>query len=155
LSAVRDCIGCDVIAGRIKPPGGVICQDTHWMATHALPSPEVPLRGLLVLQPKRHVEELSELTPQEAIALGPLLRRLSSAMQQALRPERIYACSLGEGIKHVHFLLLPRGETMPQNGADVLREVIDERLWTCSVSQAENAVEAIRVALGESVLEST
>jgi len=44
---------------------------------------------------------------------------------------------------------------MPQNGADVLREVIDERLWTCSVSQAENAVEAIRVALGESVLEST
>ena len=154
MTVVRGCIGCDVIAGRRKAPGGVLYKDRLWIATHALPSPEVPLRGLVVFQPKRHVEELSKLTAEEALALGPLLRRLCSAIQHVLRPERVYACSLGEGLRHVHFLLLPRSAGMPENGADVLREVIDEGRWACSLLQAEQAAEAIRAAIAETVKQS-
>jgi diadenosine tetraphosphate (Ap4A) HIT family hydrolase len=74
-------MACEVLAGRQKAPGGVIYEDAHWMFDHAV-SP-VPLRAFLILKPKRHCEQLGELTTEEAAALGPLLRAAT-----ATRPRR-------------------------------------------------------------------
>jgi hypothetical protein len=27
---VPGCVSCDILAGRLKPPGGVIFEDEHW-----------------------------------------------------------------------------------------------------------------------------
>jgi hypothetical protein len=57
---------------------------------------------------------LSELTREEADALGPALRSAIQALEQVVVAERIYAVSFNERLRHVHFLLLPRTAAMPR-----------------------------------------
>jgi hypothetical protein len=32
---MEKCLGCEIVAGRIKTPGGLIYQDDFWTVTHA------------------------------------------------------------------------------------------------------------------------
>lgn len=140
------CLGCDVAAGRVQPPGGVIREDTHWFLAHSV-SP-VLLRGWLVLVPKRHVEDVGALTAEEALQLGPVVRAASAALQAALGAERIYVCSLGGPPHvHVHFHLIPRLAGMPKGASRVLATMwSDEHPWACSDEEAEAVAEAVRDA---------
>jgi diadenosine tetraphosphate (Ap4A) HIT family hydrolase len=140
------CLGCDVIAGRVRPPGGVIHEDEHWLLAHSV-SP-VLLRGWLVLVPKRHVEDVGALTPQEAATLGPVTTTAAAALQAALAAERIYVCSLGgEPHLHVHFHFIPRLSGMPRGAWRVLATMwSEERPWACADEEAETAAEAVRQA---------
>jgi diadenosine tetraphosphate (Ap4A) HIT family hydrolase len=140
------CLGCDVVAGRVHPPGGVIREDAHWLLAHSV-SP-VLLRGWLVLVPKRHVEDVGALTAAEALGLGPVVRAASAALQTALGAERIYVCSLGGPPHvHVHFHLIPRHAGMPKGAWRVLATMwSDEQPWACSDEEAEAAAEAVRDA---------
>lgn len=99
-------MACDVIEGRLKPPGGVIYEDELWIVDHSL-SPVV-LKGWLIVKPKRHVEHLSELTAEEAARFGPLAQMTCLALTRALGPERVYLCSFGEWVHHVHVYVVPR-----------------------------------------------
>jgi diadenosine tetraphosphate (Ap4A) HIT family hydrolase len=110
------CLACATIAGEVRPPGGVIYEDSQWVVDHAL-SP-VLLVGWLILKTKRHVEHLADLTPDEASGMGPLITKISEVMQTALGAERVYVCSFGEMITHVHLYLLPRYADMTRNGGD-------------------------------------
>jgi diadenosine tetraphosphate (Ap4A) HIT family hydrolase len=48
--------------------------------------------------------------------MGPLIAQISQVMQTALGAERVYLCSFGEVVTHVHLFLLPRYRGMPTNG---------------------------------------
>jgi diadenosine tetraphosphate (Ap4A) HIT family hydrolase len=137
------CLGCEIVTGRIATPGGVIYEDDYWMLTHSISSQLPPLKGMLILQPKRHCEHLAELTSEEIDNLGFLLRDTTKAITEILHPSKIYAVSAGEGIKHVHFMIIPRMEGMTI-GADLLKEVIEDHLWTCSLQEASDVVIKIR-----------
>ena len=64
----RDCFACDVNAGRQTAPGGrVYEEDDYWVADHGFSR---LVRGYLVLKPRRHVHELTDLIPEEAATLG-------------------------------------------------------------------------------------
>ena len=54
------CLACDVLTGRIEPPGGTIYENEGWVVDHSI-SP-VALKGWLIVKPRRHVENFSELT---------------------------------------------------------------------------------------------
>lgn len=99
------CLACDIVAGRQAAPGGVIHEDDHWMLDHAV---DPLIRGCLILKSKRHVDELADLEPDEAATLGPMMRTALAAMRRAFDPERIYVCSFGEMLHHLHIHLLPR-----------------------------------------------
>lgn len=136
-------MACDVIEGRLKAPGGVIYEDDDWLVDHSL-SPVV-LKGWLIIKPKRHVEHFAELTPQEAARFGPLARLTCLALTRALAPERVYLCSFGELVHHVHVYLVPRYEGMPESGLDVLPIMFsDERPWACTDEEAAAAAAAVR-----------
>ena len=140
------CMACDANAGRLKPPGGVIYEDDLWRVEHAL-SPAL-LRGWLILKPRRHVEHLAELTDDEATALGPLVQRVCRALEHALAAERVYVCSFGELVNHVHFYVLPRYADMPRDGLEVLRLMFGpEAPFACSDDVAAAAAERVRAAL--------
>jgi diadenosine tetraphosphate (Ap4A) HIT family hydrolase len=136
------CIGCEVASGSIKTPGGFIYQDEFWTVTHSIYSTGAPLKGMLILQPKRHCTLLANLTSDEIENLGLLLRDTCKAVNEILRPEKIYACSVGEGVKHVHFMIIPRMAGMPI-GAELLKQVIEEHKWGCSFEEAADV--AIKV----------
>lgn len=129
------CIGCDVAAGNIRTPGGFIFQDEFWTVTHSISSNGAPLKGMFILQPKRHCTHLAELASEEIENLGLLLRETCKAIHEILHPAKIYACSVGEGVKHVHFMMMPRMDGMPI-GAELFKQVIEQQKWTCSFEDA-------------------
>lgn len=110
---MEKCVGCEVVRGSIKTPGGFIYQDEFWTVTHSISLGGAPLKGMLILQPRRHCTHLAELASEEIENLGLLLRETCKAIHEILNPAKIYACSVGEGVKHVHFMMMPRMDGMP------------------------------------------
>jgi diadenosine tetraphosphate (Ap4A) HIT family hydrolase len=106
------CSACAEVAGQVSAPGGVILDDGLWLVSHHTGPFTDP--GELIVKTRRHCESLSELTPAEAKALGPILRAAVQALERAVTAERIYAVSFNERLRHVHFLLLPRTADMPR-----------------------------------------
>jgi diadenosine tetraphosphate (Ap4A) HIT family hydrolase len=140
---MADCFACEVIAGRISAPGGTIYQDEHWVADHGL---DLLVRGYVVLKPKRHVHEMADLLPGEAMTFGQAAQTLLSAMRLALGTERIYICSFAETVHHIHLHLLPRYPGMPALGPDLVSDLFEHR-WRCTVTEAQEAADQIRKAL--------
>jgi diadenosine tetraphosphate (Ap4A) HIT family hydrolase len=134
-----------VTARRIVPPGGTIHDEGGWLLEHAI-SP-APLKGWLILKPKRHVEHLASLNADETRALGPLIEKVSKAMMNALEPERVYVCSFGEVVKHVHFFFVPRYPTMPPSGPSILVQMGLDSPWACDDEAAVDAASRVRLEL--------
>ena len=140
------CLACDVTARRIRPPGGTIHEEGGWLLEHAI-SP-VPLKGWLILKPRRHVEHLAGLTDQEAEALGLLIGKVSNAIMKALGAERVYVASFGEVVKHVHLYFVPRYPDMPPDGPGILMRMgSSESPWACDDGTAADAAARVRSEL--------
>jgi diadenosine tetraphosphate (Ap4A) HIT family hydrolase len=107
---VPGCTSCDILAGKITPPGGTIYENEFWHVDSVL-SPVV-WPGFTIIKLKRHCEHLAELTPQEAAALGPVIQATCAALKAVLKPAKVYVCSFGDGVKHVHLWVLPRPPDM-------------------------------------------
>lgn len=141
----HSCMACDVTAGRIAAPGGTILADEHWLCDHAV---EPCLMEMwLILRPRRHVEHIADLIPEEMAGLGGHLARLSRAMMGATALRKVYVCSFGEVVKHVHFYLLPIREGLPHHGREVL-ERMQSGVWTVGKERAAQAADAVREQLG-------
>jgi diadenosine tetraphosphate (Ap4A) HIT family hydrolase len=117
------------VAGQIATPGGVIFDDGLWSVTHHRSPYTDP--GELIVKCRRHCESLAELTAAEAAALGPVLRSAVRVVERIVAPERVYAASYGERVRHVHFFVLPRTAALPsghvlsdlyRRGRNLLRE---------------------------------
>ena len=139
------CLACEVLEGRIQPPGGVVYEDDNWVVDHSI-SP-VRLKGWLIIKPRRHVEDLAELSPAEAGSIGPLASAASLAVREGLGAERVYICSFGEEWRHVHVHVVPRYPGMEPVSWQLLGLMwSDESPWACTDQEAEAAVEAVRRA---------
>ncbi len=136
----RDCLACDILAGRQESPGGAIYENDYWAVEHSV-SP-VLLAGFLIVKPKRHCEQIADLTLDEMEAFGQVLHDTTNALTRVLRPEKVYVCSFGEMGKHIHFYVIPRTSDMPASGREVLRLMFEGR-WACSDEEAEEV--AVRV----------
>lgn len=144
----RRCSACAEVAGEVAAPGGVIHDDGLWYVSHHTAAYTDP--GELIVKTRRHCESLAELTPEEAQALGPLLRAAVGALERVVTAERIYAVSFNERIRHVHFLLLPRTAAMPRGHviSDVYRR---SRNVLRKLGLARNPPNAARADVAESV----
>ena len=112
MPSPQQCKACAEIQGAISAPGGVIYDDGVWYVSHHSGPETDP--GELIVKSRRHCESLSELTREEAAALGPVLRSATQALERVVVAERIYAVSFNERLRHLHFLLLPRTADMPK-----------------------------------------
>jgi diadenosine tetraphosphate (Ap4A) HIT family hydrolase len=146
----QDCLSCDVIAGRREAPGGVVFENDFWHVSHQISPVQLP--GLLILQPKRHVEQIGDLTMEEAATLGPVMSAASQALNRTLDSRKVYVCSFGSVLMHVHFYLVPLTAAIPAdlNGSNLLNEVFTGR-WACSDDEAANVAARIRVELAKNL----
>ena len=99
--------------------------------------------GFLIVKLKRHCEHIAELTPEEAAALGPVIRDTCASVMAVFEPAKVYVCSFGDGVKHIHFWVLPRPKHMRPGMHWVLLN-LDARLtltrlgvkrWVCTDEQ--------------------
>ncbi|NER82904.1 MAG: diadenosine tetraphosphate hydrolase [Leptolyngbya sp. SIO1D8] len=101
-----DCLACQIIAGEVSVPGGIIAENAWWVADHCLGKHGL---GAVVVKTRAHRENCWDLTSNEAASLGPFLRQMTYAMQVALGAERIYINSwVDQPPYHMHFVLQPR-----------------------------------------------
>ncbi len=75
---------------------------------------ETAYLGYLIVEPRRHVPGLAELTEQEAASLGHLITRLSQALKESEGAEHLYLFVLGHHVDHLHYHLLPRYPGTPR-----------------------------------------
>jgi diadenosine tetraphosphate (Ap4A) HIT family hydrolase len=78
----------------------------YWRVAHAWSA----LPGWLLVISQRHVEQLAELTQDEAVELGSMLREASAALSAVLGCVKTYVVSFGEqpGFEHLHLHVVPR-----------------------------------------------
>lgn len=89
------------------------------------------LEGWLILAPLRHVHALDELTEDEALVLGDLLRKASIALKTVTGCEKTYVMLFAEaeGFAHLHVHVVPRMRDQPdeRRGPDVFGYLKDGR----------------------------
>src|SRR5579863_1492181 len=113
-----DCFICRKHRGEIVVPGGVLYEDALVYAGHIgnmPPQVEQPIYlGYLMVESKRHVPGLADLTNDEAQAIGLLVTRLSRALRACTAAEHIYEFVLGHDVSHLHIHLVPRYHGAPR-----------------------------------------
>lgn len=108
-----DCYACEQ-AGVDAPFRERLVRRGGWRVAHDFNS---SLEGWLILAPLRHVHSLDELTPDEATALGQLLRESSIALRSVTGCLKTYVMLFAEaeGFAHLHVHVVPRMRDQPQD----------------------------------------
>lgn len=105
------CVFCSLAGQAIGAESGVVAFSEHAFVTlNAYPYGS----GHLLVLPKRHVAQMSELTEVEFIDFSLLFRRAAGALEHSYHPEGMnvgmnLGLAAGAGIpKHLHAHVLPR-----------------------------------------------
>ena len=111
----KHCKTCELIARRnigAAPLWDNIQRTQFWDIVHSY---NTALPGWLVLVVRRHVEAIDELTEDEAVELGRLVRRVSIALREVTGCLKTYVIQFAEQADHphVHFHIVPRMEDQP------------------------------------------
>jgi len=111
-----DCLICRKQRGEFAVPGGAIyCDDLVYSShAHFQEGQNTAYLGWLVVEARRHVPGLAELSDAEAQAFGLLAARLSRGLRDIQGVEHVYAFVIGHGVPHLHLHLLPRYPGTPR-----------------------------------------
>ena len=83
---------------------------SHFPITEGAPA----TRGHLLVEPKRHILDLSEMNETEAEALGTFFVRATAALKKGLGAEHVYVFRINDQVPHLHFHLVPRYKGTPK-----------------------------------------
>lgn len=102
-----DCIFCKIVAGQI--PAAKLYEDDQALAFHDI-NPQAPTHVLVI--PKRHIESLAAVTPDDGALLGHLLTTAARLAREIGLAERGYRVVLnigqdgGMAVYHLHAHIL-------------------------------------------------
>jgi len=92
-----------------------VYEDEVAYAGHLLPPQLTDVYlGYLMVEPKRHVAGLDNLSEKEAAVLGVLVRDLARVLKKSEGAEHVYSLVLGDAVPHVHFHVVPRYPGAPR-----------------------------------------
>lgn len=113
MTSPKDCFVCRKHRGRVQTPGGAIYEDDLVSVSHqGLEKGQATYPGVLFVEPKRHVAQVADLTRDEAERLGWVCSVVSRALQGE-GASRTYLAVLGHGVSHLHYWVVPRYPTIP------------------------------------------
>ena len=99
-------ISADLV--ELPPRDCVFSNDSWQVVVHKSPVP-----GWLLVVLRRHVGTLSDLSPEEAASIGPVLVAGTSALMNVLGCPKTYVMLFVESAPHVHFHLVARPAELP------------------------------------------
>lgn len=141
---METCFICRKHTGQeAAPPGGFMYEDEHWMVCHA-PGKLGPL-GTLFIESKRHFLDYAEMTDEESVSLGSVMRRIYHALKLQTDAERVYQVTMMDGVPHFHSWLVPRRHEDTAKGMKFLAMDI-----TCSDEDAAALADKLREVMSQS-----
>ena len=60
----KKCTGCNIVNKEIKPIGGIIYETENFLLFQ---DPELPIKGFLIVQAKKHVNSIIDFNEEEQI----------------------------------------------------------------------------------------
>lgn len=109
-----DCYICDKHRAGNAAHASIYEDDLVYVGhVHALEGPTA-YRGYLMVEPKRHVPMLGDLTTQEAARLGVAVNRAAAALRATEDVEHIYSFVFGDSVPHLHVHIAPRYPDTPR-----------------------------------------
>ena len=135
-----ECFVCRKHRGEVLIPGGIIYEDDLVYGGHAQirEGESTAYLGYLMVETKRHVAGLADLTDIEAQTLGLVVARLSRALKAEKHVEHVYAFVLGDDVAHLHVHVVPRYRGAPHKYRGVR---VDE--WPDAPRGGPKEIEAI------------
>jgi diadenosine tetraphosphate (Ap4A) HIT family hydrolase len=111
------CYTCELTQKRDEgtaPLWDSIYRTPHWDVVHAY---NTALPGWMVLVVRRHITAIDEMTDEEAVELGKLIRQVSVALKEVTGCMKTYVIQFAEAIEHphVHFHIVPRMADQPED----------------------------------------
>ncbi|MGE5140492.1 MAG: HIT family protein [Rudaea sp.] len=119
------CILCRGVDGDAELGVVQVWEDSLWRLTLGL---DAEVLGFCHLEPKRHIPHITDLDGAEARTLGPVLARVSRALQEATGAEVVYVYVFGGGVPHLHLHLAPHRTGDALSSQIIKGELIEERL---------------------------
>ncbi|WP_329115693.1 HIT family protein [Streptomyces sp. NBC_01465] len=95
-----------------RPVTEAIWADEHWRVDPIHGEPQ-RLPAIVMLQPRGH-HDLTDLPPERASELGPMIQRVERAIMSLGGIARVHINRWGDGGAHLHLWLLARPEGMTQ-----------------------------------------
>jgi diadenosine tetraphosphate (Ap4A) HIT family hydrolase len=102
------CLFCERLAEPSAITGGAIYADDLFHASHYFDGEEPAYLGNLIIQTRRHVPTLGDMTNDEGRAFGLLVARLGRALKAVGGAEKVYIEGFAETVPHVHVFLRAR-----------------------------------------------
>lgn len=125
MQTISQCQTCELVARRDRseaPPWDAIYRSQYWDVVHSF---NTSLEGWLVLVARRHIAAIEEMSEEEAVELGRLIRRVSLALKETTGCVKTYVIQFAEapGHPHVHFHIVPRMADQPDDhrGPNIFR----------------------------------
>lgn len=91
-------------------PAGLLWEDARLRVIHMDDS---PFPGYIRIIWRRHVAEMTDLSPAERGDLMQAIYQVEALQRQILQPEKINLASLGNQVPHLHWHLIPRWHADP------------------------------------------
>jgi len=101
-ATVTACRTCELIDRRDAgeaPAWDCILRSSQWDVVHAYGT---SIEGWMVLVVRRHITAVAELTDEEARDMGPLIKRVSRALQDVVGCAKTYVAQFAEHPLHPH-----------------------------------------------------
>ncbi|MFR8104389.1 MAG: HIT family protein [Clostridia bacterium] len=137
-----DCMGCAIAKHALIPPGGLIYEDKNFTLQQ---DPEIPIKGFLIINIKRHVHSITELSEEERNALGQLLTTAVNALKNLNITNEVTIIQ-EERSKHYHVWIFPTHSWMEEKigkGVFHLKEMCEYAKKNASDEEKMEIVETV------------
>lgn len=111
---MSECFICNKHAGKIATAGVIIYEDEYIYVGHIDRNGKPNYLGHIMIDLKRHVPTLAEMTGEEARAFGVIMARVSKALKYSESAEHIYSLVSGNFVPHLHMHLIARYPNTPE-----------------------------------------
>ncbi len=112
---MQDCMICQKHKNILDFTGEVILEKGGWVLTHfPFIDGQKATKGYLLIETRRHIENLTDMNAQEAAALGELICEGSQLLKFRMNAEHVYVFRINDKVPHLHFHLVPRYPNTPK-----------------------------------------
>jgi diadenosine tetraphosphate (Ap4A) HIT family hydrolase len=106
----------------------VLFENENWVISHGPLASQV--LGYVYIEPKRHVENWTEFTDSELVEIGPLIKKVESALKELISIDRLYSVTISEAVRHIHFHLIPRETSCEVKGLPLIEQATQQKVKT-------------------------